>query len=106
MFPLMNVMFGINRRIPVFSRPFRAERVYFGEPRLKPGLCFLGPSGRGLGRQRRSGARKGHVMKRWKCPNCRRLRAYDVATRWHGVVGRLVICFFRFTISSLSSVRN
>ena len=36
MFPLMNVMFGINRRIPVFTRPFRAERVYFGEPRLKP----------------------------------------------------------------------
>src|ERR1700694_3032568 len=47
MFPLMNVMFGINRRIPVFSRPFRALRVYFGQPRLKPGLSSHAPPGRG-----------------------------------------------------------
>jgi len=29
-----------------FPRPYRAERVYFGPPRLKAGLSFLGPSGR------------------------------------------------------------
>jgi hypothetical protein len=35
MFPLMNVMFGINRRIPVFSRPFSTanpeNRVFFSK---------------------------------------------------------------------------
>jgi glycyl-tRNA synthetase len=29
-----------------FPRPYRAERVYFGPPRLKPGLSFHGPPGR------------------------------------------------------------
>src|SRR4029077_17715576 len=29
-----------------FPRPYRAERVYFGPPRLKPGPSFHGPPGR------------------------------------------------------------
>ena len=35
-----------NRRLVLFPRPYRAERIYSGPPRLKPGLSFLGPSGR------------------------------------------------------------
>jgi hypothetical protein len=34
-----------NRRLVLFPRPYRAERIYSGPPRLKPGLSFLGPSG-------------------------------------------------------------